>query len=92
MSKRQPTTVINFHYSPGTPLLPDGRPLPDVCTAEEVMQYLRLADPTTGKCRARSLENLRERRILIGYKSGRYVRFKRQAVLDCLQQLEREVV
>lgn len=92
MSKRQPTTVINFHYSPGTPLLPDGRPLPDICTAEEVMHYLRLADPTTGKCRARSLENLRERGMLIGHKVGRYVRYTQKAVMDCLQQLEREVV
>lgn len=92
MSKRQPTTVINFHYSPGTPLLPDGRPLPDICTAEEVMQYLRLGDPTTGKCRPRALELFRERGILVGHKVGRFVRFKREAVLECLASLEREVV
>lgn len=90
MAKRQPTTVINFHYSPDTPLLPDGRPLPDVCTKEDVMMYLRLGDPTKG--RARSLELLRERRLLVGHKIGKDIRFTKKGVLDCLQQLEREVV
>lgn len=90
---RKPTTVINFHYSPDAPLMPDGRPLPDVCTAEEVVLFLRLADPSDDPNRRhRTLDGLRERRILVGYKCGRFVRYTKKAVLDCLELLQQEAV
>jgi hypothetical protein len=91
--KRQPTTIVNLHYSPDAPLLPDGKPLPDVCTAEEVMLFLRLTEPTTdNKPRHRALDSLRERRVLVGFKCGRFVLYTKKAVLECLDLLQREAV
>lgn len=88
---KTPTTVVNLHYAPDMPLMPDGRPLPDVCTADEVMAYLRLPEPTN-KGRPRSLSTLREMKILVGFKLGKQTHYTRKAVLDCLAALEREVV
>jgi hypothetical protein len=98
MAKRQPytpaPTIVNFHYAPETPLLPDGRPLPDICTSHEVIQYLRLdvSANASQTGRPNSLEYMRERGILVGMKIGRHIRYTRKSVLECRQHLEQEKV
>lgn len=82
-------TVVNIHLSPDVPLMPDGRPLPDVCTADEVLAYLRMGlDDPGGTKKQRALQPLRERNWLVGFKCGRHVMYTKAAVMECRRLME----
>lgn len=91
MSKQHIT--VNVHLPSGTALMPDGRPVPDILTADQVLHYLRLGydDNPGGKHPVRSLRTLREKGWLVGFKCGRDVKFTREALLTCVKRMQEEV-
>lgn len=87
--------IVNVHLSPDTPIMPDGRPLPDLCDAMDVILYLRIGDNKEdpgGANKQRALAALREKGWLVGFKCGRNVKFTKQAVLECLRRMQEERV
>ena len=92
MSKNKQPIVVNIHLSPDTPLMPNGRPVPDILTADQVLEYLGIGEGENawGDNPHRGLSRLREKGWLIGFKCGRYVKFTRKAVMDCLNKMAEE--
>lgn len=81
--------IVHVHLPADTALMPDGRPLPDICTAEEVLHYLRMGEVNPGGVKKqRSLQPLREKGWLVGFRSGRNIMYTKQAVLDCRRIME----
>lgn len=85
------STVVNVHLPANTPLMPDGRPLPDICTADQVLAYLRMGEAEPGGAKKqRALQPLRERGWLAGFRSGRNIVYTKDAVLECRRIMEQE--
>lgn len=93
MSKSKPQVNVTLQLPQGVALMPDGRPLPDICTADQVLAYLQLGqgDNPGGKTPIRALNKLREKGWLVGFRCGRDVKFTRDAILACVKRMQEEV-
>ena len=78
-----------YQYQMNICFMPNGQPVPEVLSEEEVIQFLRLDADGTNKA-AYTLKYYREKNLLRGTQIGKKIRYVKQEVLNFLaKQTER---
>lgn len=75
------------HYNslPGPSFFPDGRPVPDLMTQDEVILYLRIPEISEAKDYNNAIDNLKRMRDLPRIPLCNTILFPREAVLEWIR-------
>ena len=80
------TNDTNTAYVPTTCYMPDGRPVPDLLTEQEAIQFLRL-DTDGPKHPEQTLQYYRSEGLLRATKVGKRLRYTKSELLQLLERL-----
>lgn len=72
-----------YPYQINACFMPDGQPVPEVLTEEEVIKLLRLDDDGTKKS-VHTLKYYRDKNLLKGTQIGKKIRYVKQEILNFL--------